>query len=154
MATTLVGIYDDFTKAQAAARDLTKAGVKQGDVTIARNEPAGKGYMSYGGANSKDYNTGTSVGDSISNFFGNLFDGDDDPGVRNERDLYAESVRRGSTAVIVRVEDKMVERVADVLNDGGAVDVDRRAAQYRKAGYKNHDTKAAPYTAEQRESEM
>ena len=133
---------------------MSKAGVKQGDVSIARNEPAGKGYTSYGGAKSKDYDTGESIGNSISGFFGNLFGADEDPAVREESDLYAESVRRGSTAVTVRVEDNMAGKAAAVLNDNGAVDVDRRAAQYRKAGYKGHDPKASPYNAEQTKTEM
>jgi len=154
MATTLVGIFDDYAKAQTAVQALSGAGVKQGDIHIARNEPAGEGYTTYGGPNSKDYNTGTSIGDSISDFFGNLFDGDDDPAVREERDLYAESVRRGSVAVAVKVEDNMVNRAADVLNDNGAVNVDRRAAQYRSAGYKNYDRKAPLYNDEQSKTEF
>ncbi len=153
MATTLVGIFDDYTAAQAAVNTLSKAGVKQGDVSIARNEPAGKGYTTYGGAKSKDYNTGESIGGSISDFFSNLFGADDDPSVKDERDLYAESVRRGSTAVTVKVEDNMVDKAADILNKNGAVDVDRRAAQYRAAGYKGFDPKAPPYNAEQTQTE-
>jgi hypothetical protein len=83
MATTLVGIFDDYAHAQKAVQALSKAGVKQGDVSIARNEPAGKGYTTYGGAKSKDYDTGESIGNSISGFFGNLFGGDEDPAVRS-----------------------------------------------------------------------
>lgn len=151
--TTIVGIFDDYADAQKAVQALSKAGVKQGDIQIVRNEPAGKSYTTYGGANSKDYTTGTSIGDKISDFFGNLFDGDDDPAIRQESELYAESVRRGSVAVAVRVEENMVDKAADVLNDNGAVDVDRRAAQYRSAGYKNYDAKTPFYTAEQSQTE-
>ncbi|CAA9385985.1 MAG: hypothetical protein AVDCRST_MAG74-686 [uncultured Pyrinomonadaceae bacterium] len=151
MATTIVGIFDDFTQAQKAARELTKAGVKQSDVSIARSE--GKGYTSYGGAKSKNYDAGESIGGSISDFFAGIFGADDDPAVRDERELYAESVRRGSAAVMVKVEDNMVERAADVLNDNGAIDVERRAAQYRAAGYKGYDPQVPPYNAEQTKTE-
>jgi len=154
MATTIVGIFDDFTEAQAAVKKLSKAGVKQGDIHIVRNEPAGKSYTTYGGANSTDYTTGTSIGDKVSDFFGNLFDGDDDSSLRDERDLYAESVGRGSVAVAVKVEDKIVDKAADILNDGGAVDVDRRAAQYRAAGYKKYYAKAPLYNAKQTKTEF
>ena len=99
-------------------------------------------------------NTGESITDSISNFFGNLFGANDDPAIREESDLYAESVRRGSTAVTVRVEDNMTDKASDILNDNGAVDVDRRAAQYRAAGYKGYDPKAPPYNADQAETEL
>ena len=153
MATTIVGIFDDFTQAQKAARELTKSGVKQSDVSIARSEPAGKGYMSYGGAKSKNYDTGESISGSISDFFARILGTDDDPSVRDERELYAESVRRGSAAVMVKVEDNKVEQAAAVLNDNGAIDVERRATQYRAAGYKGYDPKAPPYNAEQTKTE-
>ncbi len=149
MATTIVGIFDDFTQAQKAARELTKAGIKQGDVSIAKNE-GGKGYTTYNGAKSKDYDTGESIGDKIANFFNSIFGSDIND---DEKGVYAESVRRGSTAVTVKTEDNMVEKAADILNDNGAVDVDRRAAQYRAAGYKGYDPQVPPYNVEQTQTE-
>ncbi len=149
MATTIVGIFDDFTQAQKAARELTKAGIKQGDVSIAKNE-GGKGYTTYNGAKSKDYDTGESIGDKIANFFDSIFGSDIND---DEKGVYAESVRRGSTAVTVKTEDNMVEKAADILNDNGAVDVDRRAAQYRAAGYKGYDPQVPPYNVEQTQTE-
>lgn len=150
MATTLIGIFDDYAAAQTAVRDLTNAGVKQGEISIARNEPAGKGYTTYGGANSTDYTTGTGIGDKISNFFDGVFGTDIND---DERGVYSESVRRGSTIVVVNADDNGVDRAADVLNRAGAVDVDRRHAQYRAAGYKNFDAQAPIYTAEQTRTE-
>ncbi|MGI8493756.1 MAG: YsnF/AvaK domain-containing protein [Pyrinomonadaceae bacterium] len=154
MNKTLVGIFDDYTKAQAAVKALSGAGVKQGDVSIARNEGTGEGYTKYGGANSKNYDTGESVGDSISDFFSNLFGTNNDASMTPETDVYAESVRRGSTVVTAQVAENMVDKAADILNNNGAIDVDRRAAQYRSSGYKKFDTKAKPYTAEQTKTEM
>ena len=150
MATTLVGIFDDYSGAQKAVKELTKAGIGQGEISIARNEPAGKGYTTYGGANSKDYTTGTSIGDKISNFFDGIFGTDVN---EDERGVYAESVRRGGTVVTVKTDDGEVDRIADVLNRAGAVDVDRRHAQYRAAGYKKFDAKAPLYNAEQTKTE-
>ncbi len=150
MNKTIVGIFDDNEEARAAVQALNKAGVKQGDINLARNEGTGKGYTAYSGANNEE----ESIGDSISDFFGNLFGTDDDPSVTPETDVYAESVRRGSVVVTAQVEEKMVDKAADILNDNGAIDVDRRAAQYRKDGYKKFDKKAKPYTAEQTKTEM
>jgi hypothetical protein len=96
MSTTLVGIFDDYTAAQKAVQELSKAGIKQGEISIAKND-GGKGYTTYGGANSKDYTTGTSIGDKISNFFDGIFGTDIND---DERGVYAESVRRGSTVVV------------------------------------------------------
>ncbi|MDQ3711354.1 MAG: YsnF/AvaK domain-containing protein [Acidobacteriota bacterium] len=149
MSTTLVGIFDDYTAAQRAVQQLSQAGIKQGDISIARND-GGKGYTTYGGANSKDYTTGTSIGDKISNFFDGIFGTDIND---DERGVYAESVRRGSTIVVVNTDDNMVDRAADVLNSAGAVDVDRRHAQYRTSGYKQFDRQAPLYNEEQTRTE-
>lgn len=143
MATTLVGIFDDFNEAQKAVQQLTAAGVKQGAISIARND-GGKGYTTYGGENSTDYTTGTSIGDGIANFFDSLF-GTDVNNDDDERHIYAESVRRGSTIVTVNADDATVDRAADILNDAGAVDVDRRAAYYRQSGFQKFDRSAPLY---------
>ncbi len=150
MSTTLVGIFDDFTAANKAVAELTKAGIKQGDISIARND-GGKGYQTYGGANSKDYTTGTSIGTDIANFFDGIFgtDVNDD----DHRGVYSESLRRGGTIVTVKTDDKMTDRAADILNNYGVVDVDRRHAEYRASGYKKFDAKAPLYTEDQTRSE-
>ena len=149
MATTLVGIYDDLAQAQKAVQQLSQAGIRQGDITIASND-GGKGYTSYGGSNSRDYTTGSSIGNDISNFFGSIFGSDIN---NDELDIYSEAVRRGSAVVIVDTDDKMTERASEVLNQHSAVDVDRRAAQYRSSGYKKFDAKAPLYNAEQTRTE-
>ena len=150
MATTLVGIFDDYASAQRAVQQLAQTGIKQGDISIARNEPAGKGYTTYGGANSTDYTTGTSIGTDIANFFDGIFGTDIND---DERGVYSESIRRGSTIVVVNTDDDMTERAAAILNDAGAVDVDRRHAQYRASGYKQFDRKAPLYDEQQARAE-
>jgi uncharacterized protein (TIGR02271 family) len=150
MATTLVGIFDDHTSAQRAVQQLSQAGIRQGDISIARNEPAGQGYTTYGGANSTDYTTGTSIGSGIANFFDGIFGTDIND---DERGVYAESVRRGSTIVIVNTDDQMIDRAADILNNSGAVDVDRRHAQYRASGYQRFEHTAPLYSEEQTRTE-
>jgi len=149
MATTLVGIYDDLAQAQKAVQQLSQAGIRQGDITIASND-GGKGYTSYGGSNSRDYTTGSSIGNDISNFFGSIFGSDIN---EDELDIYSEAVRRGSAVVIVETNDQMTERASEVLNQHNAVDVDRRAAQYRASGYNKYDAKAPLYSAEQTRTE-
>ncbi len=149
MATTLVGIYDDLAQAQKAVQQLSQAGIRQGDITIASND-GGKGYTSYGGANSTDYTTGSSIGNDISNFFDSIFGTDIN---EDELDIYSEAVRRGSAVVIVETNDQMTERASEVLNQHNAVDVDRRAAQYRASGYNKYDAKAPLYSAEQTRTE-
>ncbi len=48
---------------------------------------------------------------------------------------YTEGVRRGGTLVAVRSSDEMAMRVAEILGDDGAVDIDERAKQYASDGY-------------------
>ena len=150
MATTLVGIFDDFQQAQKAVRELTQAGINHGDINIARNEPAGQGYTTYGGARDKDFTNGNSIGGSVSNFFESLFGTDID---EDDRGVYAESVRRGSVLVTVNSDEQTLDRAADILNKSGAVNVDQRAAQYRASGYQKFDAKAPLYNAEQTQNE-
>ncbi len=149
MSHTLVGIFDDYAAANKAVSQLTQAGIKQGDISIARND-GGKNYTTYGGKHSKDYTTGTSIGTDIANFFDGVFGTDIND---DERGVYAESVRRGSTVVTVNTDEKMMDQAADVLNGAGAVNVDRRHAQYKNSGYKNFDAKAPLYTADQVKTE-
>ena len=37
MATTLVGIFDDFSQAQTAVRALTQAGISHGEILVVRS---------------------------------------------------------------------------------------------------------------------
>lgn len=150
MATTLVGIFDEYTQAQAAVQALAQAGIKQGDIQVAKNDHP-NGYATYGGAKSKDYATGTSIGNKIGDFFSNLLGSDVDD---DERGVYSEAVRRGSTVVTARVEDNMVDRAADIMNRNGVVNVDSRMAQYKASGYKSFDAKAPLYAPDQAKKEF
>lgn len=45
---------------------------------------------------------------------------------------YNEGVRRGGTLLAVKAQDNMATRVAQILGDDGAVNIDERAAQYEQ----------------------
>jgi uncharacterized protein (TIGR02271 family) len=141
MATTLVGIFDDLTAAHTAARELADSGFSAADINVMANDPE-RGYTRYGGSGGYDTSRGTGVGDSIMNFFENLFGGDVD---EDDRGLYAESVRRGSALLTLQAPDDRIDKAIDILNRHGAVDVDRRAAYYRSAGYSGYDASAPRY---------
>lgn len=66
---------------------------------------------------------------------------------------YAEGVRRGGTLVTLTADDAAAERAVEIMNRHGAVDIDRRAAQWRQAGWNRFDEKAAPFTAQQKTKE-
>jgi hypothetical protein len=55
----------------------------------------------------------------------------------DERDAYAfhEGVRRGGALVTVRAGESMVDRIVDILDDEGTVDLDEREAIWRAEGW-------------------
>jgi len=48
---------------------------------------------------------------------------------------YNEGVRRGGTLIAVKTDDAMADRVAQILSDDGAINIDERAAQWRQEGF-------------------
>jgi len=48
---------------------------------------------------------------------------------------YTEGVRRGGILVAVKADDAVAHRVAQILGDDGAVDIDERASQYKQDGF-------------------
>lgn len=48
---------------------------------------------------------------------------------------YNEGVRRGGILVAVKAQDDQAQQVAQVLSQGGAVNIEERAAQYRREGF-------------------
>ena len=48
---------------------------------------------------------------------------------------YNEAVRRGGILLAVRAQDEQAQRVAEILGEDGAVNIDERVDQYRSEGY-------------------
>jgi hypothetical protein len=85
---------------------------------------------------------------------GGLIGGLTGAGVSEEdANYYAESVRRGGALVTVRADDARAEEAARIMRSHGAVDIERRAEQWRQEGWTRHDPSAQPYTVEQMERE-
>ena len=70
-----------------------------------------------------------------------------------EAEVYSESVRRGGTLVSVRVADGDAGRIQAILDRFKPIDPAVRGAEYRKAGWKTFDPKAAPYRPSETEIE-
>jgi uncharacterized protein (TIGR02271 family) len=141
MASTIVGMFDDGSRARAAASDLAGLGVSASNITVTQSDPQ-NGYTAYQGADS----SGQKLGGRISGFFKNLFGGDVDD---NDTNLYSEALRRGTTVVTASVEDTIVDDAVEVFSRHGAIDIDRLANQYRSTGYRTFDESAPIYTPEQ-----
>jgi hypothetical protein len=63
-----------------------------------------------------------------------------------EAGYYVEAVRRGGVLVMVRAEEEMAGRAADIMNRHGAVDIGRRVEDWRQSGWSGFDERAEPYT--------
>lgn len=115
MAQTVIGFFDDAADAQKAVDRLESIGISRDNVDISTRAETGTSNVS----DDNDNESG------ITRFFKSLF-GDDD----SEADRYSK-VGQNSTIVTVHAQsDDQAERVADLLDDCGAINVDERAAQY------------------------
>jgi hypothetical protein len=61
----------------------------------------------------------------------------------DEAELYAEGVHRGGTLVTVDVPDTDADRVAAILSQHNAVDIDKRASEWESTGWKRKTTSTA-----------
>ena len=59
---------------------------------------------------------------------------------RSDAHAYAEGVRRGGSVVAVECDDDEVERVIDILDDDGLLDIDEQQTTWRSEGWQGHDT--------------
>jgi uncharacterized protein (TIGR02271 family) len=90
---------------------------------------------------------GAGVGAAAGGLIGALVD----VGVpEEEAGYYAEGIRRGSTLVSVRTEDEMmIDRAVNIFERHNAVDIDRRVADWRQAGWTGYDPNAKPLSTEE-----
>ena len=71
----------------------------------------------------------------------------------DDASYYAESVRRGGALVTVRADNSRADEAASLMRSHGAVDIERRAEQWKQQGWTGHDPSATPYTVDQLERE-
>jgi uncharacterized protein (TIGR02271 family) len=137
MATTVIGFFDTYQTAEKVVRELTAGGFRREDIQIQSGDASG--------------GTQSGFGARVSNFFSSLF-GDDLS--EAERGNYAEAVRRGNAVVAVRAEDnEAADRITELMERNGAIDIDERIASYRERGYTGFDANAQPYTTDEAERE-
>jgi uncharacterized protein (TIGR02271 family) len=120
---TVVGAFVDYTTAQRVITRLEEIGVHRDDIDITSTPGARKDMVT------RDQDPDDSGG--IAGFFRRIFGTDDD---RYSSD-YSEAVRRGQVIVSVTTDEHNQDRVADVMNDFGATDIDRSVESWRAEGY-------------------
>jgi uncharacterized protein (TIGR02271 family) len=156
---TIVGLFDTTAHAQTAADRLESAGIAHNDISfLASNQDQRYGTVdnadasgdSMASAAVTDATWGASIGGILgalagASLFvipglgwvvGGLFGALTHIGVPEEdAAYYTEGVKRGGTLLAVRAEDEQAARVANILDDAGAVDIEERGAQFRQEGF-------------------
>jgi uncharacterized protein (TIGR02271 family) len=132
-----VGVYDEYSDAQAAMQALLDDGFQRANVVLSNEADAAAGTTT---ASTKKESGG------ISGFFRSLFGSEK----TEYHDTYAESVRRGSYVLTVQTrDDAEADRAAEIMNRFDAVDIDERASQWKQQGWSRYDASAPRYSEEE-----
>ena len=119
---TITAVFDTRDHAESASLSLRQAGIPAADVTLspesARDE-LGSGY----GTAAEPKPTGFMA--SLENMFGGY----------DDRDTYAEGVRRGGTLLTAHVDDGHIDRAVSLLEQHGAIDLEEREETWRGEGW-------------------
>lgn len=139
MENTVVGVYDSYAQANAAVNELLSAGFSRDAVQLRPDTQS----ATQEGVGTTVREEGTSIGSSMANFFRAMFGMDEQQ--REDRDIYAEAVRRGSQVVTVDApSDEMRDRAIEIMNHHDPIDIDERAAHWRSQGWTSYD-ESAPF---------
>src|SRR5581483_1869258 len=109
---TVIGVFRDGQTARRAAEALRSAGFRSESTHGLGTE--GSAYASGGEAHSGDRG-------GIAGFFRRFFGADIDEG---ESRRYEEVVQRGNSLVTVDTDDSQADRVVDIMNQYGAIDIE------------------------------
>lgn len=121
---TVVGIFDDKAEARQAMEELVQGGFVRENIDLSEANYAGEASATTSGAATTTQGTG----DSISNFFSNLFS-DDEEQARS----YTNVARDADAILTVQADsEERARQVANIFDRNGAIDVDNRTAQYNQ----------------------
>lgn len=140
MAKTVAGFMDTPMSAQDVVQDLVNSGFRREDISMLMiDKTTGAGGYSWKTA---DKSRGGDARNAQTDLTG--------MGIPKEHaHYYLEGVRRGGVLITVSTDDHSADRAADIMHRKGAIDIDRRAAQWKATGWERFDERAAPYTTEE-----
>jgi hypothetical protein len=132
---TVVGIFDDKTEARRAMEELIRDGFVQENIDLSEANYAGDMSTTTSSATTSNQSTG----DSISNFFSNLFS-DDEAQARS----YSNVARDADAILTVQADSQERAReVAAIFDRNGAIDVDERSSQYSQQQFTGTEARGA-----------
>lgn len=140
---TVVGVYDTHADAQNAVEALVSGGIPRSNIQLnSDSDTVGTSATTA----DRPHDTG-----GIGGFFRSLFGTDD---YREEHDVYAESVRRGSHVLTVDADtEEQANRASEIMNRFNPVDIDERSSHWKKQGWTGYDDKAPRLTKDEIERE-
>lgn len=123
----LTAFFDTRAAAETAVRDLTAAGIAKEQVSL----------LGEGASPTQATHSERGFWDSLKDFFM----------PEEDRYTYAEGLRRGGYLVTVRSDQANYDRIIDILDRDGSIDMDEREATWRSEGWTGYRAAAAGRTA-------
>lgn len=134
MSHTLAAVFDNRADAERARDELISSGIANVHLNASGSATAdASGTTTTAGTASGSTSASGehSLGDSIKNFFGNMFGDDDD-----DRVVYGEAVNRGNVVLTVETSTQDdIERAADIVERFGPIDIDEHRSQWEAGGW-------------------
>jgi uncharacterized protein (TIGR02271 family) len=132
---TITAMFDNRAEAERATEALvSQAGVSRSAIRLDAGSTTTSTTTSGSASGTESKGLLASIAD--------LFLPDED------RHSYAEGMRRGGVLLSVQADEAQMDRVSDILESSGAVDLDTREAEWRQSGWAGHGvTGAAAGTA-------
>lgn len=123
----VVGVFSDNATADRVADRLAQSGIPRSQIHVSNDAGMARGATAStvtGSASTTEHHTG------FLGWLEGIFGGDVDD---DERNHYVTALDRGSAVVSVTTDTTNEERVASVMNQFGAVDIDRHAGSQTSA---------------------
>jgi len=137
MENTVVGVYDSYAQAQGAKAELLSKGFAQSDIQLNPDADTTTGQTAR-----RDHDQ--AGGSAIGNFFRSLFGTDEQ---REQRDIYSESVRRGSVVLtVIAANDEACDVATEIMSRYDPIDIDERSAQWKSQGWSGYDENAPRFS--------
>lgn len=142
---TVIGLFNDNTQIQRAVERLEAIGISSKNIDVARRQGQG-GYVKDEPGQPKEWVGTDNVNDNnLSRFFKSLFSSKGDE--TSER--YSRAASSGQAVVTVLTASREeAERVADLLDECGAINVDEHAAATGDSSMRSSAAPTQPITTE------
>ncbi len=130
MSHAIIGMFDTAAAAAKAQQQLVAAGIPASAI---QTTGTGAGVSSSSGTSTQAVSSTDDKGfwASVKEMFG----ADEEADADRHVSYYNEGTRRGNVILTVNATEAQSDKVADILNAAGAVDVDEKVSEWEKTGY-------------------